>query len=303
MSQTKIEKVSYRGWSNCYRLSNERIELIVTSEVGPRIIHLGFVGGQNLFGIFDEYSGKTGGDKWIIYGGHRLWHSPEDKVRTYEPDNAPVDVQEMTNGLRLTQKVEPRTGIKKSIEVTLDPVRAEVRLVHQLVNSNLWAIRLAAWALTMMEQGGFAIVPLPARYHADFLLPNRTITLWPYTDMRDSRYLWGKDYVLLRQSTGKEPTKIGVNDNDNWVAYYLEPYLFVKRFQYAEGADYPDYGSSVEVYTNARMLELETVGPLRLLQPGEGLVHEERWELYKGVKLEFSEEDVQQKVLSLLKSK
>ena len=44
-----IEKVPYAGWPNCYSLSNGDVELIATTDVGPRIIHCGFVGSQNLF--------------------------------------------------------------------------------------------------------------------------------------------------------------------------------------------------------------------------------------------------------------
>lgn len=44
-----VEKTNYRGWPTSYRVSNGGIELVVTGDVGPRIIRLGFVGGQNRF--------------------------------------------------------------------------------------------------------------------------------------------------------------------------------------------------------------------------------------------------------------
>jgi len=37
---TKIEQVAWGGWPNCYRLSNNEIDLIVTADVGPRVIRL-----------------------------------------------------------------------------------------------------------------------------------------------------------------------------------------------------------------------------------------------------------------------
>ncbi|GAJ16373.1 unnamed protein product, partial [marine sediment metagenome] len=54
---------------------------VVTTDVGPRIVRFGFVGDQNLFREFKQQQGKTGGDKWLIYGGHRFWHAPEEKLR------------------------------------------------------------------------------------------------------------------------------------------------------------------------------------------------------------------------------
>jgi hypothetical protein len=72
-----VQTVSYRGWPNCIRLANDEIELIATTDIGPRIIHLSKPGGENLFGVMPDTEGETGGDEWRLYGGHRLWHSPE----------------------------------------------------------------------------------------------------------------------------------------------------------------------------------------------------------------------------------
>jgi hypothetical protein len=81
MAETKIEKTSFAGWPNCYRISNGTIELIATSDIGPRIISLGFVGGKNLFRVFEETQGKTGGDKWNIYGGRKEKHFGHGSAR------------------------------------------------------------------------------------------------------------------------------------------------------------------------------------------------------------------------------
>src|SRR3954467_39599 len=79
----KIDKTSYAGWPNCYRISNGEVELIVTGDVGPRVIRYGFVGGQNLFKEFKEQMGKKGEREWQARGGHRLWAAPEDAKDTY----------------------------------------------------------------------------------------------------------------------------------------------------------------------------------------------------------------------------
>ncbi len=60
---------------------------------------------------------------------------------------------------------------------------------------------------------------------------------------------------------------------------------FLKRFEYEEGAPYPDGGCSVESYTNKdpNMFELETLSPLRTLEPGDTLTHVEHWFLSSGL--------------------
>ena len=145
-------------------------------------------------------------------------------------------------------------------------------MVHRLRNAGPWPVELAPWAISVMAPGGFAVAPMPTAFHPDRLLPNRALTLWPYTDMKDDRWLWGTDYILLRHKVVpdgvQERTKVGINSNLGWAAYYLEGNLFIKRFTYVEGARYPDYNSSLEVFTNNRMLELETLAPLVTLPPG-----------------------------------
>jgi len=59
-ADVKVEKIEYKGWRNCYRVSNSEVELIVTSDVGPRVIRFGFVGGQN---VFKEFPDQLGGNR------------------------------------------------------------------------------------------------------------------------------------------------------------------------------------------------------------------------------------------------
>src|SRR5947209_4532487 len=131
---TKLDTIDYHGWKNSLRLTNGSIELVVTADVGPRVIRFGFVNGQNLMKNYDKLLGLTGGDAWRIYGGHRLWHAPEVAPRTYAPDNDPVEHHWDGRTLRLAQKVEALTGIQKEIEITLDMDSDRVRLKHRLIN-------------------------------------------------------------------------------------------------------------------------------------------------------------------------
>src|SRR6516164_11764967 len=85
-----VEKVEYKGWKNNLRVSNGDAELIVTLDVGPRVISYRLAGGKNVLKQYAEQLGKSGEKDWQIRGGHRLWVGPEDLTRTYAPDNGPV---------------------------------------------------------------------------------------------------------------------------------------------------------------------------------------------------------------------
>jgi hypothetical protein len=278
-----MEVIEYGGWRRCARLANGALELIVTLDVGPRIIRCGVPGERNQFAEMAGQMGQTGGDEWRIYGGHRLWHAPEAKPRSYFPDNQPVtaaDIEE--GGLRLTALPETPYGVQKEIEITLDRDAPRATVLHRITNIGVWPVELAAWALSVMSPGGEAIVPQITSETADNLLPNRTLTLWPYTDPSDPRLRLTREFLRLSgDPAATTPIKLGVPVEDGWAAYLNQGDLFVKEFL-PEEAVYPDWGSNVEVYTCADFLELETLSPLARLEPGEAIEHEEVWSLHAG---------------------
>jgi hypothetical protein len=296
--------MDYHGWPNSCRLSNGLIDLIATTDVGPRIIRFGFVGEENEFKEYEETAGKVGGDEWRIYGGHRLWHAPEAKPRTYCPDNSAVSLEQHGDFVRLIQPPETTTGIQKEIDIRLSAAEAHAEVTHRLRNTNLWSVELAPWALSVMAPAGTAIIPLPPRRsHKESLLPTNTIALWAYTDMSDPRWHWGQKYVLLRQDPASQrPQKAGATACDGWAGYARAGHLFVKRCSYVECARYPDLGCCVEAFTNADMLELETLGPLVDLEPGAAVEHVEHWHLFRNVPAPLNDADVDRDVLAAVRA-
>jgi hypothetical protein len=294
----QIEKIPYKGWQNCYRLSNGVVDLVVTADVGPRIVRFGFVDGENELKEYPDDQGKTGGDEFRMYGGHRLWHAPESIPRSYAADNDPLQVEEGEDFVRLTQPVEQLTGVQKEMEISIDPDDAHVTVVHRMRNTNLWAIELAPWAITVMATGGKAIIPLPPRgAHPENLEPTSSLTLWAYTDFSDPRWTLGKKYILLQQDAGMPaPQKIGAMVPDGWAAYARGGHLFVKKFYFEPDFAYPDMGCQVETFTNAEMIELETLAPLTLLDPQTEVEHVEEWYLYQDVPTPENETQVDEYV-------
>src|SRR6185295_7394516 len=155
-----MQKVNYLGQSNCYRLSNGTVEAIVTTDVGPRILRYGFVGGENILGEYPDLKVTSELGEWTVYGGHRLWTAPEAMPRTYSPDSLPVEFQIAGDrSIRLRQPVEPKTGIQKEIRVTLSAEGSQVTVHHKITNQGFWGVELAPWAITIMRYGGMTILP------------------------------------------------------------------------------------------------------------------------------------------------
>jgi hypothetical protein len=274
-------------------LSNGTAEVVVTAGVGPRVLRYAFVGGENIFGEHPEASVKTEWGTWKPWGGHRLWAAPEASPRSYAPDDSPLEVSEVgERAARFAQPTDARTGLRKEMLVELAAAGSGVRVLHRITNRNVWAVELAPWALTIMRAGGEVIIPQePFGPHPDFLLPARTLVLWHYTDLTDPRLTLGARLIRVRPDEGNDaPQKLGLLNKQGWAAYHAGGELFVKTYGYEEGAAYPDYGCNTEVFTAGGFVEVESLAPLRRLEPGESAEHEERWMLFGGVTLSTSGE-------------
>jgi len=299
----KVEKVAWQGWPNCYRISNGEVELIVTGDIGPRIMRYGFVGGQNVFKEFADQLGKSGEPAFQLRGGHRVWKAPEDPVGSWAPDNVAVEVHVNAQGLVAREPVEPLTGLQKEIEVVLAPSGSAVSVSHRLYNRGIFPLEFAAWAMSMMAQGGQAITGFPPRgKHPDVLPPTNPLVMWAYSDLSDKRWTFTKKYMGLRQDpAATEPTKLGHFNPRTWAAYLLHGELFLKQAQADPEKSYPDFGCSFETFTNADFLEMETLSPLTKVPPGGNVAHVEHWTLQRNVTLDaFTDAALDRLLLPLL---
>ena len=296
-----MESMGFNGW-NCVRLANQEMELVITRDVGPRIIRCGFLGASNLFAEIPGEQGGQGEAEWMLRGGHRFWIAPESKTWSYEPDNEPYETMEaMPHGVRVRQKAGPVTHIAKQMEIALDPVANRVDVTHTLINRGTAPVVCAPWALSVMGPNGQSILPLPARIsHTDRLLPNQNWSLWGYTDLTDPRWTIGSRYLFFRQDPGRGPSKLGLAHREQWAAYQREDFLFVKYFERREGASYPEGDCNYETFATEQILEMETLGPLTTLQPGGTVSHRETWKLFRDIPRCRSEADVDRLIRPLV---
>lgn len=291
--------VDYNGWNDCHRLFNGLVDIIALKEAGIRLLRFGFNGQHNEFYEDPTAPERKGHDQWQLIGGHRLWHAPEDRRRTYQADNAPVEIDVGENRLVITQAVEAKTGLQKQVEVQMHPTEAAVRVTHRFINHSLWDVTFAPWALSVMAAGGVGVLPIsPRGSHAENLLPSDTLTLWAYTEMDDPRWTWGKESILLRQDPAAQyPQKIGVSGVQGWAGYVRDGHFFLCRFEHNADAIYPDDGVAAELFTNNIMLEVETLAPWVTLAPQTSTDHIEDWHLFDGVDSPSSDADVKANLL------
>lgn len=276
-------------------MENGSIRLIATTDVGPRIIFFGFCGGSNV--LFEDhernfYEINSGYGIWYAYGGHRLWCAPEKMPETYLPDNSKVKAEFNGNTLTLTP---PKTIFDKqySLICTMNDDDSVV-IQNRIVNCSDKPMEFAPWSVTGLAPGGTEYIPLCSDNNG--FLPNRTMSLWSYSDINDSRFKLSNKYALLRQDENIESAfKAGFNVTEGYAAYILNGQVLKVSVEDHRKVEYPDFCCNFETYTNNLFLECEILGELKSYHPGEAASINEKWELFR---ISESAEDIVGRIIS-----
>ena len=289
MVKTKIK--DYLNYGKVLAISNDVIEAYVTIDVGPRIIRYGFVGEQNLMcdnraaaapkedKEFKDFFGE--GKKWEILGGHRIWTSPESYPESYYPDLDPVEYEITEFGAIFTPNAEIENGLQKQLEIKMDSDDSNMYVTMRVTNIANKSQEFSIWGLTVSATDGTLIVPM--NNNDTGLLANRNISIWPYTNLADNRLNLGNRYVTLYQDRdAHQALKLGFDLNDATIYYLLGEDVFVKQYEtYHPYERYPDNNCSFEIYTCDTFIEIESLSPLKNVQPQETVSLTEHWSLHK----------------------
>lgn len=286
--RVQIEKIAHEEYGNCLRLSNHIVNILVSLDYGPRILHFSLNNGPNVlfFNTDPEYVKKGPdfdrvfypGAYWNIRGGNRLWIAPHSFPHAFYPDNEPVEYALLESGARFIPKPRTQIGAQLSTEVLLDEERATVTINQSVCNISPEPKKWAAWSITSVDAGGVEIIPLSQKQTG--VLPNRQVVYWPYTDIADNRIILGNQYaVLVHNRNVAAPLKIGFNNNAGWACYANKGMCLTIKYEHIDQQEYPDFGVSYETFADDRMVEMEIISPLKILQQGESVSLSERWSL------------------------
>jgi hypothetical protein len=256
---------------DCLRLAEGEIELLIARTVGLRLGD-----GPQLFASLPGVDiPRENGAPFRFHGGHRLWVAPEVPTLTYLPDDDPVEIDRRGNAVVVQGEVDA-AGLRKTI--TLEVHGHAVVVDHRIHNAGEAPRTLAPWAITQLAVGGTAVVPLgtidPGPFQAD-----RSVVAWPYTRFDDPLLRLGDDQVEI-EARRTDPVKLGTALQRGWLGYRREDQLFVKRAVHPQQRPLVDLGATGQCYCNDAFLELETLGALTTLAPGEAATHREIWEVH-----------------------
>lgn len=296
MYAQRVERVSYKGWQDGYRLTNGTIEVIVVPSIA-RIMHYGFVGEPNVLWVNPATEGKPAKPgEWPNHGGDRAWIWPQDEWemrtgREWPPPSATDQVPhqaEVTDvgGVRLTSPLVAGYGVRIIRDIWIEPKGTRVHTVTRLEKLRDGAdFPVAAWTVSQL--------PVPELLFVH-LYPGSTLRegykLFSPDDWKAIRWI-GED-ILIPERRSDVAVKLGCDAEI--LAWFRAPYLVVQRSPLvAEGLSAYKPGDHAQIFSNSDVLpyiELEFTSPLKRLRKGESIELKVTWELYRIPQQEQSSE-------------
>ena len=276
-AKTTVRTVEHHlGWRDAVVIANGQVEAVLVPSVG-RLMQFRFAGASD--GPLWE-NGKLAGKPmspkpWEAshgsFGGDKTWPAPQSVWNWPPPDvfdAAPLAFRLPGDGsVVLTSPVSPRFGIRTERQFSLMPDAPVLRVVttYERVSAGTDVpAEVSVWTITQAKDPVAMFIPVPASGR----VPEGTSKQWgiPKDD------LTVRDGLLRLTRDRKDSHKVG-NDAGSMVWVGDREVLRID-IGLEPGATYPDEGCSAEIYTNpdpTPYVELETLGPLRSLKPGQRL--------------------------------
>ena len=299
MAEVQVDQVEYMGWENSIEINNGEVRLVVVPAVG-RIMHYGFVGGENILWSDPQYHGQVlpdgkpsvddeGQYVWTNFGGDKVWPNQQsDFVRingfSWPPDPAfdggVHQAELLPDGVVITSPLSEYNGarsvrdIRLAAQGTRVEIRQRVEKLAKAANEELEPLRYTIWNVTQIKPPEQTFYPLNPHSHFD--LRYHPFGFAESTAM-DNFTIKGDIGIFVPDPV--EPQKTGA-DSDRWLAGIVGEVAMVEFFRRDATQRYPDGGLSAEVYTCADYTELELLSPWVHLEVGQAIEHPIAWELF-----------------------
>lgn len=290
------DRTRYHAWNDALRLSNRFVEVVAVPAVG-RVMSFRFVDGQNILWEDPALRGRRGdasGKEWVNFGGDKTWPSPEAEWRNYTGhpkwmppaafDALPVEGRIEGTTLVLTSPVDAAYGIRTIRRIALAPEKAEMTIETTYERVSGTPTKVAIWVITQFADPVAVYMPIGFRsvFPQGHYVFGSGAAPWPQLTTTER-------LIRVTRDT-KAPHKLGSDaDRMLWIG---EKAMCLVSTPRRRNAEYPDRGASAEVYTNPdpkTYVELETLGPLALLKPGERISQTNTYTLHHRVSGEAPE--------------
>lgn len=277
-----VSRVKVLNYENCVQLSNESTKVVLGHHSGGRLL-VYERNGKNILFLDSEKEAEwdpNDSKKSKQTSAGRFDVGPEYLVPRSDSTWAGMwSVAETGDRqARMTSKVDPETNIQVIRDFKLAKDSSRLTITQTVANKSEETIRHCYWSRTFAIHGGVAVVPIDT---SESVLPNlyymsqtRYLINCKPTDEAVRRVKTGSGEFLVVEGPPAKP-KIGFDAAKGWAAYQTRTdQLFVKRFPVFSDKEYGDPGDANFAlwYPKKEKLaacEIEPVGPLTKLKPGE----------------------------------
>ena len=264
----------FRGWKDAQLVHGSGIEAVVVPSIG-RIMDFRLAGESGgPFWFLPEMSGKpvdAAAGEWPNFGGDKTWPAPQSAwparyPRSWPPppvfDQSPLTVLPLPGapGLQMESPVDSATGIKFVRTITPGPSTGQMSVRTAYYKESGDPVEISIWVITQLADPELIATPANAGPEP-WLAMSENVT---GVEVRDGLVLWRRDAAKAQ--------KIGTSARSLvWVgkSRVLRIDLLLDQ---ESSALFPDKGCSAQIYTNPNpktYVELETLGPLVTLKPGD----------------------------------
>lgn len=271
------KRIKYGGLDAVRILNGKGDELVLVTGVGPRVMSFIPEGGTNIFYVNEEETGpgSVEDETWHLFGGTRLWSSPETGA-SYSPDNKPCEARIEGTKVCCISPADERTKLRKTLEVEARSRSFTVN--YTISNEGTHLITAGLWALSCVKPMNGGTIYLP--WGEGGVWDVKDIKYWrswlgSQTNIRSKQWKPAEEFFVVKP-TG-EVGKVGFANHWGYALYRSEKISFIKQAKYIPTADYPDSGCSFEVYTCDKFYEIESLSPLYCMKPGRTYSHSEHW--------------------------
>ena len=273
--------VSHSRYADCIELKNESTRVVLCPAAGGRILEYSLNGKNSLY-LDPKQNGwvyKPGAGEIDPWGG-RFDIGPE-KIIPRHPNLwlGKWTAQIMgSRSAKLISAEDEATGVQLIREFVLDKTSSRLMCTQIIKNISEQTTRWCHWSRTMALGHGICLIPLtePSRFPAKYVLygPGSTINFAP-KDLN----IRVRDGFLEIIDTPNRP-KLGMDSYAGWFCYLMKnDLMFVKRFDVYPNRIYNEMAAlTISIWYNSDiMCELEPIGPMQTLKPGQSAAFTEEW--------------------------
>lgn len=282
---TEIKQINLKYYGKCVSINNGTVKVIVSVDVGPKIIFWGYTNGENMLYIpydileYDEpISQKIPPDIFFKRYGHEI-------MLAYEK-NKPVVLSSGTTIYSILKEgvvfscSNPKLGLSANLEIIIQDKSNSIMIVHSIENTNEKTQNFSICSSTFVTQDGTLLVP----QNMDDLgnSPNRVLALWKKSNINDSRLYVANEYLRFNNtSTDKSSVlKLGINNRRAWSTYTKDGNTFLKHYLHNKKAKYLNFDSSFIIDSKKELLSLKVLSPIYNVQKNEIAKMAEYWSLF-----------------------